>query len=190
MNLDGEFQLAAAREEVWDALNNTEILKECIPGCEELEKLSDTEFEALVRAKVGPVNAKFKTQVSLRDVNPPASYSLVAKSKGGAAGMGEGVARVELSETAGGTELKYDVEFKVQGKLAQIGSRLLMNVIQKMSNEFFSKFASNFASQSQPETEAESTPIRKEPADDTGRKPIWIAAGIVAAGLGYWFLAA
>lgn len=189
MNLDGEFQLSAAREKVWEALNDTDVLKECIPGCEELDKLSETQFAALVRAKVGPVNAKFKTEIELQDVKPPESYSLVAKSKGGAAGMGEGVARVQLNETGEGTELNYSVDFKVQGKLAQIGSRLLMNVIQKMSNEFFSKFASNFPSEVQAEPEPELPPGKDEPADRSFN-PVWVAAGVLAAGLGYWFLAA
>lgn len=193
MNLDGEFDLAASRKDVWEALNDTEVLKNCVPGCEALEKISDTQFEALVRAKVGPLNAKFKTDISLRDVNPPESYSLVAKSKGGAAGMGEGVAQVELLETGTGTQLKYVVEFKVQGKLAQIGSRLLMNVIQKMSNQFFSDFASHFAPGVEPEVGVDSAPTRIASADkDTGNgnRLVLIASGIVAAMLGYWFLAA
>lgn len=189
MNLEGKFELPASRGEVWEALNNTAVLKECIPGCEELEKLSETEFEALVRAKIGPVNAKFKTEIVLRDVKPSDSYTLVAKSKGGAAGMGEGVARVELVEQPDGTELKYSVEFKVQGKLAQIGSRLLMNVIQKMSNEFFSKFAASFTAEQEleQETAAVSKQVEKTEAN---LKPLWIGVGILVAFLVFWYLSA
>lgn len=144
MNLNGEFQLAASREVVWQALNDLDVLKECIPGCEELDALADDHFQAKIRAKVGPVNAKFSTEIRLNDVIAPESYSLTVNSKGGAAGMGEGIAHVKLLENPQGTELQYIVEFKVKGKLAQIGSRLIMNVIQKMSNAFFSKFAAHF----------------------------------------------
>lgn len=187
MNLDGEFKLPAAKESVWDALNDIEVLKECIPGCEELEQLSETELEASVRAKIGPVNAKFKTQVNLRDVNPPESYTLAVKSKGGAAGMGEGLAQVELSECEEGTQLKYAVDFKVQGKLAQIGSRLLMNVIQKMSNEFFSKFASHFVSEEEAVLQEESLPNEVEETKQNN-KLVWIGVGILAAVFGVWLL--
>ncbi len=144
MNLDGDFLLTASRQEVWDKLNDTEVLKDCIPGCEALDETSENVYQAGIRAKVGPVNAKFKSEISLRDINEPESYVLAVKSKGGAAGMGEGLARVQLLEQDNATQLNYSVEFKVQGKLAQIGSRLIMNVIQKMSNQFFSKFAAYF----------------------------------------------
>lgn len=147
MDLDGEFQLAGSREDVWHALNDLDVLKQCIPGCEELSFVTEEHFQAAIRAKVGPVNAKFNTEIRLEDVKPPESYSLVVDSKGGAAGIGEGIAHVKLLENSGGTLLKYTVEFKVKGKLAQIGSRLIMNVIQKMSNEFFSKFAAHFPGQ-------------------------------------------
>jgi carbon monoxide dehydrogenase subunit G len=144
MNLDGNFLLAASQQEVWDKLNNTEVLKQCIPGCEALDEISENSFQATIRAKVGPVNAKFKSVINLQDINEPESYVLSVKSKGGAAGMGEGLARVNLIEQEDNTRLEYSVEFKVQGKLAQIGSRLIMNVIQKLSNEFFSKFVECF----------------------------------------------
>ena len=152
MNLEGDFLVAASRQEVWDKLNDTEVLKTCIPGCETLDETSENTFLATIRAKVGPVNAKFKSEISLRDINEPESYLLSVKSKGGAAGMGEGLARVNLLEQGSATQLNYVVEFKVQGKLAQIGSRLIMNVIQKMSNQFFSKFITHF-----PEVEDEAS---------------------------------
>lgn len=144
MKIDNEFQLNASREEVWQALNNLDVLKDCIPGCEELMALAEDHFQAAIRAKVGPVNAKFNTEIRLENVNAPKSYSLVVNSKGGAAGMGEGIAHVELIDEEAGSTLRYTVDFKVKGKLAQIGSRLILNVIQKMSNEFFSKFATHF----------------------------------------------
>ncbi len=144
MILDGQFQLGACRQEVWDKLNDTQVLKKCIPGCESLDESSDHCFQATIRAKIGPMNATFKSELMLRDINEPESYTLAVKSKGGAAGMGEGIAEVSLIENDDGTQLKYSVDFKVQGKLAQIGSRLINNVIKKLSNEFFDRFAENF----------------------------------------------
>ena len=144
MILDGQFQLAASRQEVWDKLNDTEVLKECIPGCETLEESADNSFQAIIRAKVGPISAKFKSEIKLRDIVEPESYTLGVTSKGGAAGMGEGVAQVQLLDHDGGTQLNYSVELKVRGKLAQIGSRLINNTVKKLSNEFFDKFAAQF----------------------------------------------
>ena len=169
MNLDGEFQLASSREAVWRALNDLDVLKQCIPGCEELHALAEDHFQAAIRAKVGPVNAKFTTEIRLENINEPESYSLVVDSKGGAAGMGEGVAHVKLVENSDGTLLQYNVEFKVKGKLAQIGSRLIMNVIQKMSNEFFSKFAAYFPKQEN---------LEQEVAGDSGESSCHDSANI------------
>lgn len=144
MNHSGQFKLNAPAQEVWDKLNNIDILQICIPGCESLELSSANCFQAIIRAKIGPINAKFDSEINLRDIKEPESYTLAVKSKGGAAGMGEGLARVELLEQEGGTQLNYSVDLKVQGKLAQIGSRLINNVIKKLSNEFFDRFAANF----------------------------------------------
>ena len=140
LKTDGEVKFDAEREPVWKALNDIEVLKACIPGCESLELVGENEFHALVRAKVGPVNSSFNTTIHLEDIVEPESYSLRVHSKGGAAGIGEAIARVKLIDESPGTCLKYEVEFKVKGKLAQIGSRLIMNVIQKLSREFFASF--------------------------------------------------
>jgi uncharacterized protein len=147
MIFEGRFLLEAPQQLVWERLNDTRVLQACIPGCESLEEVTENSYLASIRAKVGPLNAKFKSEIVLREINEPLSYLLSIKSKGGAAGMGEGLARVELLGHENSTELNYSVEFKVQGKLAQIGSRLIMNVIQKMSNEFFSQFAAFFPGQ-------------------------------------------
>ena len=144
MDLQGEFKVSAPRQSVWDALNDVGVLKQCIPGCKELNKLSDEKFQAVVGAKLGPVNATFQTIIELQNINAPESYTLVAKSKGGAAGMGEGIANINLTEDSTGTLLQYSVEFKVFGKLAQIGQRFMKTTIQKLSDEFFSKFSSHF----------------------------------------------
>ena len=145
MKTDGEVQFEASREVVWKALNDIDVLQACIPGCESLTLVAENEFQAKVRAKVGPVNSSFNTTIHLEDVMEPDSYVLRVHSKGGAAGIGEAIARVNLIEESTGTKLKYEVEFKVKGKLAQIGSRLIMNVIQKLSRQFFESFESKIS---------------------------------------------
>ena len=146
MKTDGDVKFDAPREAVWKALNDVAVLQACIPGCESLSVVGENEFQAKVRAKVGPVNSSFNTTINLEDVVEPESYSLRVHSKGGAAGIGEAIARVNLIDESPGTSLKYEVEFKVKGKLAQIGSRLIMNVIQKLSREFFESFESRIKS--------------------------------------------
>ncbi len=141
MEIKGEYQIASSRERVWAALNDPEVLKECIPGCESLEKISDTEFAAKVIATIGPVRAKFNTSLTLENVQPPESYTLVGSSKGGVAGFGRGSAHVQLDETDGVTRLTYTADFKVGGKLAQVGSRLVLGATKKMAKEFFGNFS-------------------------------------------------
>lgn len=141
MELEGEYNLRADREKVWAALNDPEILKQCIPGCETLTKASDTNFSASVVAKVGPVKAKFSGEVELTELSPPSSYKISGEGKGGAAGFASGSADVKLEESdEGGTVLSYMVNAQVGGKLAQIGSRLIDSTAKKLSREFFDKF--------------------------------------------------
>ena len=141
MELEGEYSLRADREKVWAALNDPEILKQCIPGCETLTKASDTNFSASVVAKVGPVKAKFTGEVELTELSPPSSYKISGEGKGGAAGFASGSADVKLEESdEGGTILSYSVNAQVGGKLAQIGSRLIDSTAKKLSREFFDKF--------------------------------------------------
>lgn len=141
MKMTGEEIIAAPRRVVWDALNDPEVLKECITGCEEIKKKSDTEFEAKVTAKVGPVKASFIGAVKLSKLNPPRSYVISGEGKGGVAGFAKGGATVQLSDTADGqTKLSYDVDAQVGGKLAQIGSRLIDSTAKKMAADFFKKF--------------------------------------------------
>ncbi len=141
MKMTGEEIIAAPRRVVWDALNDPEVLKQCITGCEEIKKKSDTEFEAKVTAKVGPVKASFIGAVKLSKLNPPRSYVISGEGKGGVAGFAKGGATVQLSDTADGqTKLSYDVDAQVGGKLAQIGSRLIDSTAKKMAADFFKKF--------------------------------------------------
>ena len=140
MELTGTRLIAADRATVWAALNDSETLKACIPGCQELSGSADDGFEATVVQKVGPVKATFKGAVTLEDVNAPESYRIVGEGKGGAAGFAKGQAAVALSETAEGTELAYTVDAKVGGKLAQLGSRIVDGFAKKMADKFFEGF--------------------------------------------------
>ena len=142
MEMTGEYPIAAPRQKVWEALNDAETLKACIPGCETLTKTSDTSFEARVKAKVGPVSATFTGAVTLGDLNPPVSYTISGEGKGGVAGFAKGGAKVALEETGPEqTLLKYDVKAQVGGKLAQIGARLIDGTAKKLADEFFATFA-------------------------------------------------
>ena len=145
MKMSGEYTLNAGREAVWEALNDAEVLKKCIPGCESIDKLSDTEMEAVATAKVGPVKAKFKGKVQLSDLDPPNGYTISGEGSGGAAGFAKGAAKVALAEAdGGGTVLSYDVDATVGGKLAQIGQRLIDGAAKKMADSFFTAFADHF----------------------------------------------
>ncbi|ARQ01180.1 SRPBCC family protein [Pseudorhodoplanes sinuspersici] len=141
MTMTGEVPLAAKREDVWAKLNDPAVLKACIPGCEELNMLSDTEFEAVAVNKIGPVKAKFKGKVQLTDLDPPNGYKISGQGDGGIAGFAKGGAVVQLSDHEGGTLLKYDVEAQIGGKLAQLGQRLINGAAKKMADDFFARFA-------------------------------------------------
>jgi uncharacterized protein len=141
MDMTGEYRITAPRAKVWAALNDPEILKQCIPGCEEIQKLSDTEMTAKVTARVGPVSAHFGGKVTLSDLDPPNGYRISGEGSGGAAGFAKGGATVKLADDGPGTLLSYTVEAQVGGKLAQIGSRLIDGTARKMAGEFFSRFA-------------------------------------------------
>jgi carbon monoxide dehydrogenase subunit G len=145
MNLSGEHRIEAPRQAVWAALNNPEILKQAVPGCETIEKTSDTEFTATVKAKVGPVSARFAGVVRLSDLDPPNGYTITGEGKGGAAGFAKGGAKVRLSDDNGATMLHYEVEAQVGGKLAQIGGRLIDGTARKLAGEFFDNFAAAVA---------------------------------------------
>ncbi len=140
MELQDEVFINAPRDTVYAALNNPDILKDCIPGCEELVKESDTELSAKVALKIGPVKAKFGGNVTLDPSEAPSRFSLSGEGSGGVAGFAKGGAEVELIESDGGTLLKYAAKADVGGKLAQLGSRLVMSTAKKLSKNFFEKF--------------------------------------------------
>ncbi|WP_306145472.1 carbon monoxide dehydrogenase subunit G [Roseibium sp. MMSF_3412] len=161
MEISGTRLIPAGREKVWQALNDPEVLKACIPGCESLEKTSDTEMNASVTSKIGPVKAKFKGAVTLENINAPESYTIVGEGKGGVAGFAKGAADVRLEDADGGTLLTYEAKAQVGGKLAQLGSRLIDSTAKKMAEDFFTKFSETVADQAEPSPGA---PAADEPA--------------------------
>jgi carbon monoxide dehydrogenase subunit G len=142
LNIQGEYKIGVPRQQVFDAITDPEILKKCIPGCEELEQISDTGYKAVIKATIGPVKAAFKTSMELKNLNPPESFTLAGEGKGGVAGFGRGSADIALEESDGSTHLRYEADLKVGGKLAQVGSRLVLGVTRKIADEFFGTFSS------------------------------------------------
>jgi carbon monoxide dehydrogenase subunit G len=142
MTMNGSVTLPADKEKVWGALNDPEILKKSIPGCQEMTRNGDDGFAATAKVKIGPVSATFKGNVKLTDMDPPNGYRISGEGNGGIAGFAKGGAKVALSEAeGGGTVLNYDVEANVGGKIAQLGGRLINGVAKKYADEFFSNFA-------------------------------------------------
>ena len=201
MKLSGTRQLAAPQADVWAALNDVEVLKRCIPGCQSLEKLADDQLEATVRLKIGPINAKFNGEVTLSDMNPPNSYRISGSGKGGAAGSASGGADVKLEAKDGGTELSYDVDAKVAGKIAQLGARLIDATAVSLANKFFNNLAAEFGGTAEEPTSAAATPaastgtapdssqqLAPSSANSNGWSYIWWAiGGIIVIGAAWYF---
>ena len=140
MKLSGTYQINLEKQKVWEALNDPEILKKSIPGCEEFKKNSETEFTAIATNKIGPFNASFTGDIELKDLNPPNSYKITG-SGNSPVGFANGEAIVTLEDFDGGTKLNYVVEANVGGKIAQVGSRLIDMTAKKMADIFFGKFS-------------------------------------------------
>lgn len=183
MEMTGEYKIPAPREKVWEALNDPEILKVCIPGCQELAKESDTELSATVKSKVGPVSATFKGKVTLSDVDAPNGYKIAGEGTGGVAGFAKGGAEVSLADDGDGTLLNYTATGQVGGKLAQIGSRLIDSTAKKMANEFFGKFAEvvaaeNAAPEASQEAETSAAPAQETAIETPAAAPAQSGGGI------------
>ena len=144
--LTGEVFLLASREAVWTMLNDPGVLQNCIPGCEQLEKLSETEYRAIAVTKIGPVKARWKGRVFLSEFDAPNSYRISGAGEGGVAGFAKGTAAVSLADHEGGTRLSYAAEAQIGGKIAQLGQRLVLSASKKIADEFFAKFASTVGS--------------------------------------------
>jgi carbon monoxide dehydrogenase subunit G len=171
MEMKGEYTIPVSRPLVWAALNDVEVLKAAIPGCDSIARLSDTEIEATVTAKVGPVKASFKGLVTLSDIDPPNGYTISGEGKGGAAGFARGGAKVRLADAPGGTLLTYEVDAAVGGKLAQIGGRLIDSTAKKLADEFFARFSELAANRvdMSPGSNTGSAGVTPPPVSDTVR---------------------
>ena len=179
MEMTGEQLIPVPQETVWRGLNDPEMLKACIAGCESIEKVSDSEYKVVIVAAVGPVRAKFNGKLLLSDLNPPNSYSLSFEGSGGAAGFGKGGAQVSLKTEGAGTRLSYSAKASVGGKLAQVGSRLIDGVAKKMADDFFAAFNAKLAGPAAASAEEVTVPVR-------ARKrihPAWWVAGVVLLAL-------
>ena len=150
MDMTGTQHIEAPRDVVWVALNDVEVLKQSIPGCESIEKVSDTEMKAKVTLKIGPIKASFTGKVTLSDLDPPNGYTISGEGSGGAAGFAKGSAKVNLAEASGTTDLTYEVKAQIGGKLAQLGSRLIDATAKKLAGEFFEKFSEAVAPPPEP----------------------------------------
>ena len=181
MEMTGEFRIPAPRQRVWEGLNDPEILKSSIPGCQTIEKLSDTEFTAKVLAQVGPVKANFAGKVTLADLNPPQSYTIAGEGTGGVAGFAKGNAKVNLDEDGGATVLHYAVQAHVGGKLAQIGSRLIDSVARRMAENFFTRFVAAVAPEQPAAASGQTAETEAVPGEAVAAAPPVLGAAPVAS---------
>jgi len=147
MKMQGEELIAAPRERVWEALNDPDVLKQCIPGCQSLEKEADDRLKATVAIKIGPIGARFNGAVTLSELDPPNSYVISGEGQGGAAGFARGSARVALAEEGGSTRLTYTVDAEVGGRLAQVGGPIIDATAKQLANTFFKRFGASFTAQ-------------------------------------------
>lgn len=185
MEMTGEQLILLPQQNVWEALNDPAVLKACIPGCETIERVSDTEYKVVMTAAVGPVKAKFNGKLRLADLNPPQSYSLSFEGSGGAAGFGKGGAKVSLAPEGNHTRLSYTAQATVGGKLAQIGSRLIDGVARKMADEFFTRFNARLAPPATAEALADTVgaDVRNPSA-----KWLWVVAGLIVIAIAVYAL--
>ena len=191
MEIKGEYRIAASREKVFAALNDPAVLQACIPGCESLEKTSDTEMKAKVRLRIGPVSASFTGKVTLSDLDPPNGYKISGEGQGGAAGFAKGGAVVTLREDGAETLLSYNVDAQVGGKIAQVGARLIDGTAKKLADEFFSKFATMVGGPAPAEAAVTAVAPPAPAASAAAQRGYkhWIIIGIGAAILVLVFLA-
>ncbi|EWG99294.1 CoxG family protein [Halomonas sp. BC04] len=178
MEISGEHRIPAPRKQVWDALNDPAVLQESIPGCEALDKLSDTAFTARIVSKIGSIKARFNGQVDFSDINAPHSYTISGQGQGGMAGSAKGSARVELEESGPQeTVLRYTANAEVAGKLASVGSRLIQGVVRKTADDFFRNFVEQVSGG---QSTAATAPRSAQPTVGVGRLG-WVIAAVVLA---------
>ena len=188
MDLKGEYLIPASKDKVWKELNNPEALKKAIKGCESLDQVSDTEYNAKVKAKIGPVSAIFNGSVTLTEMDPPHSYVISGQGKGGAAGFAKGNVKITLSENSdkNKTNLIYSGNAQVGGKLAQVGSRLIGGVIKNTADDFFKTFNNNITDMDLTDSISETDITTNN--DIKSKKPsisywVWIGSLIIFIGI-------
>lgn len=172
MEMSSTQLIPASQQETWEALNDPDVLKACVPGCETIEKVSDTEYLVAMAAKVGPVSAKFKGKMLLSDIDAPNAYKVSFEGQGGAAGFAKGGADVHLAPDGESTRLSYTVKAQVGGKLAQIGSRLVDGAAKKIADQFFANFAEQLGGGDGGEPQA-SGPAEPDGSGDGKKKRWW-----------------
>jgi carbon monoxide dehydrogenase subunit G len=190
MDISGDYEIALPRETVWRSLMDPEVLRRCVPGCESLEQLAPNSYKARIALTIGPVRASFDTALDLENLVPPESYRIRGGGRGGAVGFGQGQADVTLAATGdGATVLHYDAAFSVGGRLAQLGSRLVLGATRKLADEFFAKLAA--------EVEADAGSAHGSPVGESRRRSgrpwlrqVLIALALLAGALLWWQLAA
>lgn len=187
MDMQASRQLAVTQQQAWDALNDPEVLKLCIPGCDKVEATGADKFVVGVAVKIGPVSARFNGKITLSEMLPPTSYTLAFDGQGGAAGFGKGTAKVVLTPTDTGCELGYTVHAQVGGKVAQLGQRLVDGAAKSMAEDFFKRFDDEMQRRYPP---AEAPPATSLPVAVPGRGvPVWVwIAGALALAAVWWLL--
>jgi carbon monoxide dehydrogenase subunit G len=206
MELQGSVTIPAAPEQVWHALNDPEVLRLCIPGCEEIRQISAQEMHARLMLKMGPVRANFVGKVLLTDVRPPLGYTLNFEGSGGSAGFARGSSVIALTATADGTQLDYTAQASVAGKLGQIGGRLMDASARQLADRFFTAFKAHLTESAAggrqiaiaPTATSERFPVIAQPASSNASSPgatwfenekprlMWFAAGVVSTAIGVW----
>jgi carbon monoxide dehydrogenase subunit G len=188
MEMTGEQRISAPQAEVWRGLNDPEVLKQCITGCETIEKTGENEYKVAMTAAVGPVKAKFAGKMAISDIVAPTSYAIAFEGSGGAAGFAKGSATVKLEADGAGTKMTYTAKANVGGKLAQIGSRLIDGVAKKQADDFFAKFNAVIAPKAAEVPATAAAPAAASagaaPVEATGAapfNPLWLVGGIIAA---------
>lgn len=189
MKMTGEQRIAAPPQQVWDSLNDPEVLRASLPGCESLERLADDRFAAVVEVKVGPIGARFKGDVTLSDIEAPNAYTLNLVGNGGIAGTARGSARVRLGEDAGGTLVSYDVDAEVGGRMAQLGGPVIDATAKQLAGKFFSRFGDIVAGGKVEEAVARPAAAAAPavaPAASAGRFPLtWVLVSVITALVGF-----
>lgn len=190
MKMTGQRQLSAKPAVVWAKLNDVDVLRRCIPGCESLERVGETALKAVAAVKVGPMAVRFTGDVELSDLDPPNGYRISGKGSGGAAGMASGGATVKLASSEGGTLLSYDVDANVGGKIAQLGQRLIDATAAQMAEKFFTAFAAEVEGPVAPGGDTDAPSLARDRGASNGASSlVWWVGGALLLAIGVYLLA-